>query len=243
MRPPSVCACRPTKKSGLPRPWRRRLTSRRATPLPGRRAATGIAASSTLPAPAAPSANVEGRFSLSRQLGLGINRIVIDPGHGGHDPGTQGTGLSEAELVLDVARRLEMLLLKEPGVEVMLTRRTDVFVPLEERTAIANRAGRGPVPVDSRQLEPEQQGRRRRDLLPELRVEPRRRGRGRARELGLGPHDAQPARHREGDHAEQQAGRVARLRHAGAARDGRDTSPRPTATCATAASSRRRLSC
>jgi len=110
-----------------------------ATPLPGRRAAAG--ASSARPAPAAPSANVEGRFSLSRQLGLGINRIVIDPGHGGHDPGTKSRGLSEAELVVDVARRLEALLLKEPGVEVVLTRRTDVFVPLEERTAIANREG------------------------------------------------------------------------------------------------------
>ena len=110
-----------------------------ATPLPGRRAAAGVSAA--LPAPAAPSANVEGRFSLSRQLGLGINRIVIDPGHGGHDPGTKSRGLSEAELVVDVARRLEALLLKEPGVEVVLTRRTDVFVPLEERTAIANREG------------------------------------------------------------------------------------------------------
>jgi N-acetylmuramoyl-L-alanine amidase len=110
-----------------------------ATPLPGRRAASGVAASSALPAPAAPSANVEGRFSLSRQLGLGISRIVIDPGHGGHDPGTKGRGVSEAELVLDVAQRLEILLQKDPGVEVMLTRRTDVFVPLEERTAIANR--------------------------------------------------------------------------------------------------------
>ena len=110
-----------------------------ATPLPGRRAAAG--ATPALPAPAAPSANVEGRFSLSRQLGLGINRIVIDPGHGGHDPGTKSRGLSEAELVVDVARRLEALLLKEPGVEVILTRRTDVFVPLEERTAIANRVG------------------------------------------------------------------------------------------------------
>jgi len=112
-----------------------------AAPLLGRRAATGTAASSALPAPAAPSANFEGRFSLSRQLGLGINRIVIDPGHGGHDPGTRGKGVSESELVLDVARRLEVLLLKEPGVEVMMTRRTDVFVPLEERTAIANREG------------------------------------------------------------------------------------------------------
>jgi N-acetylmuramoyl-L-alanine amidase len=110
-------------------------------PLPARRAGPGQATTSMLPAPVAPSANVEGRFSLSRQLGLGINRIVIDPGHGGHDPGTKGRGLSEADLVLDVARRLEVLLLKEPGVEVVLTRRTDVFVPLEERTAIANREG------------------------------------------------------------------------------------------------------
>jgi N-acetylmuramoyl-L-alanine amidase len=112
-----------------------------AAPLPARRAGPGQATTSMLPAPVAPSANVEGRFSLSRQLGLGINRIVIDPGHGGHDPGTKGRGLSEADLVLDVARRLEVLLLKEPGVEVVLTRRTDVFVPLEERTAIANREG------------------------------------------------------------------------------------------------------
>ena len=93
------------------------------------------------PAPLPPSANTAGRFSLSRQLGLGIARIVIDPGHGGHDPGTKTRGLSEADLVLDVSLRLEALLLKEPGVEVVLTRRTNVFVPLEERTAIANREG------------------------------------------------------------------------------------------------------
>jgi N-acetylmuramoyl-L-alanine amidase len=86
-----------------------------------------------------PSANLEGTFSLSRQLGLGIARVVIDPGHGGHDPGAQVRGLNEADLVLDVALRLEQLLLKQPGVEVVLTRRTDVFIPLEERTEIANR--------------------------------------------------------------------------------------------------------
>ena len=101
--------------------------------------APGAAATVTPPAPVAPKANAAGRFSLSRQLGLGINRIVIDPGHGGHDPGTKSRGMSEAGLVLDVAKRLEALLLKEPGVEVVLTRRTDRFVPLEERTAIANR--------------------------------------------------------------------------------------------------------
>src|SRR6476661_7124775 len=87
------------------------------------------------------AANLQGRFSLSRQLGLGIARIVIDAGHGGHDPGAQVKGLNEADLVLDVALRLEQLLLKQPGAEVVLTRRTDVFIPLEERTAIANREG------------------------------------------------------------------------------------------------------
>ncbi len=90
-------------------------------------------------APAPPSVNLEGRFSLSRQLGLGVSRIVIDPGHGGHDPGAQSRGSSEADVVLDIALRLEQLLTREPGVEVVLTRRTNVFVPLEERTAIANR--------------------------------------------------------------------------------------------------------
>ncbi len=91
------------------------------------------------PAPVTPSANVAGGFSIARQLGLSVSRIVIDPGHGGHDPGVLGRGLTEASLVLDVALRLEKLLQKESGVEVVLTRRTDVYVPLEERTEIANR--------------------------------------------------------------------------------------------------------
>lgn len=91
--------------------------------------------------PASAAANSRGGFSLSRQLGLGIARIVIDPGHGGHDPGAQVRGLNEAELVLDLAQRLERLLLKEPGVEVVLTRRTNAYVSLEERTALANRSG------------------------------------------------------------------------------------------------------
>jgi N-acetylmuramoyl-L-alanine amidase len=91
-------------------------------------------------APAPPSTNDRGGFSISRQLGLGAARIVIDPGHGGHDPGARATGITEAELVLDVALKLEQLLLKQRGVEVILTRRTSTFIPLEERTAIANRA-------------------------------------------------------------------------------------------------------
>ena len=92
------------------------------------------------PSPTAPAANGAGGFSIARQLGLSVSRIVIDPGHGGHDPGTPAKGLTEAQLTLDVALRLEKLLHKEPGVEVVLTRRTDVYVPLEERTAIANRS-------------------------------------------------------------------------------------------------------
>ena len=89
----------------------------------------------------APARNMGGTFSISRQLGLGVSRIVIDPGHGGHDPGAQGMGFNEAELVLDIAQRLEVLLEKIPGTEVILTRRTDDFVPLQERTAFANREG------------------------------------------------------------------------------------------------------
>ena len=98
-------------------------------------------AAPAMPPPAAPAANSNGKFSISRQLGLGVSRIVIDAGHGGHDPGAQGKDISEAELTLDVAQRLEKLLEKEPGVEVVMTRDSDVFIPLQERTAIANREG------------------------------------------------------------------------------------------------------
>lgn len=92
------------------------------------------------PAPTVPAANTDGSFSLARQLGLGISRIVIDAGHGGHDPGTLTSGTNEARVVLDVALRLEKLLVKD-GFDVVLTRRTDEFIPLEQRTAIANREG------------------------------------------------------------------------------------------------------
>lgn len=89
--------------------------------------------------PIAPSANSSGKFSVARQLGLGVSRIVIDAGHGGHDPGASAFGISEAELVLDVTLRLEKLLLQQPGMEVVLTRRTNEYVSLEERTELANR--------------------------------------------------------------------------------------------------------
>ena len=96
------------------------------------------AAPKTLP-PAAPVSNSNGKFSLSRQLGLSVSRVVIDAGHGGHDPGAHGNGITESELTLDVALRLQKLLEDKEGVEVVMTRDTDIFIPLEERTAIANR--------------------------------------------------------------------------------------------------------
>jgi len=89
-------------------------------------------------APPAPPSTIRGGYSLARQLGLGVSRIVIDPGHGGPDPGAQANGVTEAEVVLDIALRLEKLLLEQPGFEVVLTRRKNVAVPLERRTAIAN---------------------------------------------------------------------------------------------------------
>jgi N-acetylmuramoyl-L-alanine amidase len=89
-----------------------------------------------------PAVNRAGSYSLARQLGLGARTIVIDAGHGGHDPGSSGrNGLQEKDLVLDVALRLERLIRAELGAEVIMTRATDVFIPLEERTAIANSRG------------------------------------------------------------------------------------------------------
>src|ERR1700680_4535649 len=80
-----------------------------------------------------------GDRSLIRTLGLRIGKIVIDPGHGGHDTGTIGPdGLLEKELVLDVSRRLGKLLATRLGAEVAFTRRDDTFIPLETRTSIAN---------------------------------------------------------------------------------------------------------
>ena len=86
---------------------------------------------------ASPTAN--GDRSLIRALGLKIGKIVIDPGHGGHDTGTIGpNGLEEKDLVLDVGRRLGKLLQGRLGADVVYTRKDDTFIPLETRTSIAN---------------------------------------------------------------------------------------------------------
>ncbi len=95
---------------------------------------------SAVPARAAvPTA--DGETSLVRALGLKIGRIVIDAGHGGHDSGTLGVGgIEEKDVVLDVALRLGKLLHERLGAEIIYTRSDDTFIPLETRTAIANKA-------------------------------------------------------------------------------------------------------
>lgn len=91
---------------------------------------------STPPQPAKPAK--EG-YSMVRQLGLGVQRIVIDPGHGGKDPGCIGrNGLQEKAIVLDVCKELKKLLESQKNLEVILTRETDIFLPVESRPVIAN---------------------------------------------------------------------------------------------------------
>lgn len=82
-----------------------------------------------------------GERSMVRALGLKIGRIVVDAGHGGHDSGTLGPGgIEEKDIVLDVALRLGKLLKQRLGADVIYTRDDDTFIPLETRTAIANKA-------------------------------------------------------------------------------------------------------
>jgi len=102
---------------------------------PAESGATGVPAADTY------SGSQHLPTSMVRALGLKINRIVIDAGHGGHDSGTLGPGgLEEKDVVLDVALRLGRLLKQRLGADVIYTRSDDTFIPLETRTAIANQA-------------------------------------------------------------------------------------------------------
>jgi N-acetylmuramoyl-L-alanine amidase len=89
---------------------------------------------------AAPARDLpSGQQTLTRVLGLKLRRVILDPGHGGHDHGTTGPGgLAEKELVLDVALRLGALLEQRLGTEVVFTRSDDTFLPLGARTRLAN---------------------------------------------------------------------------------------------------------
>jgi N-acetylmuramoyl-L-alanine amidase len=108
------------------------------------RGKTGAGAKPDLvqPSSAAPVPTRDGQSTLTRALGLKIGRIVIDAGHGGHDTGTIGpTGLMEKDLCLDVALRLgKIIQQKLPGADIVFTRSDDTFIPLEDRTRIANEA-------------------------------------------------------------------------------------------------------
>ena len=81
------------------------------------------------------------KVKLAKKAGIAkIRRIVVDPGHGGHDPGAVGpSGIQEKDVVLAIGLKLRELLKEELGLDVVMTRSSDVFIPLEERTAIANK--------------------------------------------------------------------------------------------------------
>src|SRR5207245_9676967 len=111
----------------------------KSTPL--KTAAAGAKPDLVRPA-STPQPTRDGQSTLTRTLGLKIGRIVIDPGHGGHDTGTIGpTGLMEKDLCLDVALRLGKLIARSlPSAEIVYTRQDDRYVGLEQRTAMANQA-------------------------------------------------------------------------------------------------------
>ena len=86
-----------------------------------------------------PAPAKRGDRSLTRALGLKLDRVVLDAGHGGNDVGTHGpSGYYEKDLTLDVAQRLGALIEERMGSEVVYTRSDDTYVGLEERTRIAN---------------------------------------------------------------------------------------------------------
>ncbi len=130
---------KPTRLPALPSTMPRELPPPPEAILSSRPAAAATVAlkepsSIKVPAPAK-----RGDRSLIRALGLKLDRVVIDAGHGGNDVGTHGpSGYVEKDLTLDVAQRLGALIEERMGSEVIYTRSDDTYVGLEERTRIAN---------------------------------------------------------------------------------------------------------
>lgn len=92
-----------------------------------------------LPTPRPAKATSRGTQNMIRALGLKIGRIVIDAGHGGHDTGSIGpAGLREKDVVLDISVQLGKLIHEKLGAEVLYTRQDDHFLPLRDRTKVAN---------------------------------------------------------------------------------------------------------
>jgi len=133
---------RPVAQADAPRP----------VPEPASSSSSGGAASSGNPASSgrstgtgsassgASSSSAEGASKEARERWT-LDTVVIDPGHGGKDPGAQANGLSEKDLVLDVALKLGGYVEEKLGINVVYTRKSDKFIELEERGHIANRAG------------------------------------------------------------------------------------------------------
>ncbi|HYS43400.1 MAG TPA: N-acetylmuramoyl-L-alanine amidase [Geobacteraceae bacterium] len=98
---------------------------------------------SPLPPPVTKPERLEEKPKAVVKAGIGkVRRIVVDAGHGGHDPGASGAGgTREKDVVLQIALKLAQKLRDELGLDVVLTRSTDVFLELQERTAIANKIG------------------------------------------------------------------------------------------------------
>ena len=107
-------------------------------PAPGGKAVVEAPGEARVDAGGVPAPTDSG-YSLARQLGARVRRIVLDAGHGGKDPGTRAGRLREKDIALDVAGRVRTLLV-EDGFEVVMTRDKDVFIPLEKRAFIANDA-------------------------------------------------------------------------------------------------------
>jgi len=124
----------PVAAKALPAPLKTLRTTSTKNPATGK--------PDLVPPAATPQPTRDGQSTLTRALGLKIGRIVIDAGHGGHDTGTIGpTGLMEKDLCLDIALRLgKIVQQKLPGADIVFTRSDDTFIPLEERTHIANEA-------------------------------------------------------------------------------------------------------
>lgn len=135
---------------GLPDPYRlvvdihgappERVADAGSRPAPERRMAPAAAEPAGEDAVAGVPSATDGRYSLARQLGANVRRIVVDAGHGGKDPGTHAGSLREKDIVLDIARKVRDEL-TAAGFEVIMTRDRDVFVPLEKRAFIANDSG------------------------------------------------------------------------------------------------------
>ena len=159
--------------------------------------------------------NSNGDRSLTRVLGLKLGRVVIDPGHGGHDAGTHGpSGLLEKDVVLDVAQRLGELLEERLGSEVIYTRTDDTYIPLEQRTEIANEHKADLFLSIHANSSPYRARGRRRDVLFEFHDVEDGARRGGARERELRAQRVRAEGSAGENRAEGQDRRIARIRHA-----------------------------